>query len=120
MKKLFFIVFSVFILAGCDKPDILEREAKLKIENTSTSDYITGVYYGTVGPGTQNRISKNIGPGESVTFSVDIKDDSMYDIKVTCDNSEIGDFSVTHHDFSWNETYIIELTSSGWYDDEIW
>lgn len=123
MKKLISLALIVsigIIFSSCDKPDVLDREAKLKIENTSTSNYITGVYYGTVGPGTENRISSNIGPGESKTFTLNIKDDSVYDIKITCDNTDVGDFNETHHDFWWNETYVIELTNTSWYDDEEW
>lgn len=125
MKKILYILTFISVIAiSCDrdKPDIFEQEAKLKIENTSSSNNITGVYFGTVGPGTNNRISSNIGPGESKTFTIsaDFDEDNIYDIKITCDNTDIGDFEVTHHEFWWNDIYIIELTDSGWYDDDTW
>jgi len=110
------IVFSY----QCDRPDILDRESKLKIENTSTSNYITGVYYGTVGPGETNKISSNIGPGESKTFTLDVEDDSVYDIKITSDLAGSEEYTKVHYEFGWDDTYIIELTNDGWYTDSSW
>lgn len=46
---------------------------------------MTGVYFGTVGPGKTNKISSNIEPGESKTFTIDIEDDSVYDIRIISD-----------------------------------
>ncbi|PLX24148.1 MAG: hypothetical protein C0597_00190 [Marinilabiliales bacterium] len=112
------LVMSIFV-SNCDRPDVLDQEGKLKIENTSTSNYITGVYYSTVGYGS-NRISTNIGPGESKTFTFDIKDDDIYDIKITSDMTGYEEFTYDHYDFGWNETYIIELTEDGWYTDSTW
>ena len=122
MKKLtlFLIIISAsLIFSNCDKPDILKFEAKLKIENTSTSNYITGVYFSTVGYGS-NRISTNIGPGQSKTFTLDVEDDDIYDIKVTSDMEGSEEYTYDHYDFGWDETYIIELTDSGWYTDTTW
>jgi hypothetical protein len=123
MKRLNIIVsIAVFILFSyqCDRPNILDREAKLKIENTSTSNYITGVYYGTVGPGEKNKISSNIAPGESKTFTLDVDDDSVYDIKVTSNLTDYEEYTKDHYDFGWDDTYIIELTDDGWYTDSSW
>jgi hypothetical protein len=36
----------------------MDREAKLKIENTSTSHYIKGAYSGTTEPSEKNKIQK--------------------------------------------------------------
>ena len=122
MKKTFLILVVIaFIGTSCepDKPDILKQEAKLKIENTSETNYITGVYYSTVGYGS-NRISSNIGPGESQIFTLDIEDDDVYDIKVTSDMSGYEEFTDDHYDFGWDETYVIELTTNGWYTDTSW
>jgi len=122
MKKTFLILVVIaFIGTSCepDKPDILKQEAKLKIENTSETNYITGVYYSTVGYGS-NRISSNIGPGESQIFTLDIEDDDVYDIKVTSDMSGYEEFTDDHYDFGWDETYVIELTVNGWYTDTSW
>lgn len=121
MKKIIILLISLgLFISSCDKPDIFDKDAKLKIENTSTSNYITGVYYGTVGPGSNNKLSKNIGPGESITFTISTKDDNIYDIKITSDMVGHEEFIETHYDFGWNETYIIELTESGWYTDSTW
>ncbi len=123
MKKTFIVLIilaSIGFSCEPDKPDILKREAKIKIENTSDSNYITGVYYGTVGPGTNNRISSNIGPNEYKIFTINIEDDSVYDIRVTSDLTGHEEFTDDHYDFGWDETYIIELTNSGWYTDTSW
>lgn len=123
MKKLLLtFVLIGLVFASCDreKPDIFNFDAKLKIENTSTSNYITGVYYGTVGPGTTNRINSNIGPGQSKTFTINTDDDSIYDIKITSDMDGYNEYTKTHYDFGWDETYIIELTDNGWYTDTSW
>lgn len=122
MKKLIILSFILslgLLLSNCDKPDVLKQEAKLKIENTSVSNYITGVYFTTVGYGA-NRISSNIGPGESQTFTINIEDDDIYDIKITSDMTGYLEFTDDHYDFGWNETYIIELTDNGWYTDTSW
>jgi hypothetical protein len=114
------IFFTTSILLyNCERPDILKQEGKLKIENTSTSNYITGVYYSTVGYGT-NRISTNIGPGESKMCTLSLEDDDIFDIKVTTDMDGLDDFTYDHYDFGWDETYIIELTDEGWYTDSSW
>ena len=123
MKKLSVIIFLValfFISCNRERPGILDFDAKLKIENTSTSGYITGVYYGTVGPGSTNRLSSNIGPGESKTFTLDVDDDSIYDIKVTSNLDGYEEYTNTHYDFGWDETFIIEITDNGWYTDSSW
>ncbi|OFX86790.1 MAG: hypothetical protein A2W99_06930 [Bacteroidetes bacterium GWF2_33_16] len=114
------VLIGIILFTSCerDKPELFEQEAKLKIENTSTSNNITGVYFGTVGPGETNKISSNIKPGESKTFTINIKDDSVYDIKIISDMAGYETFTATHHSFFWNDTYIIELTNNGWYDDE--
>ncbi len=124
MKRTLLIILSiVFIEISCepDRPEFFEQEGTLKIENTSTSNYITGVYFSTVGYG-ENRISSNIGPGESKSFTISakLKEDNIYDIKVTCDNPEIGDYTATHQEFYWDEIYIVELTDTEWYDDYFW
>lgn len=122
MKKVF-ILFCLFIGISCEinTPELLEQEGILKIENTSSSNYITGVYYSTVGFG-DNRISSFIGPGESrrFTISAKLKEDNIYDIKVTCDNSELGDYTITHQEFYWDEIYTVELTDTEWYDNYFW
>jgi|GEM_PF-3403381 len=123
MKRVYIvaiIIASALLSQQCDRPDILDREGKLKIENTSSSNYITGVYYGTVGPGTENRLNRNIGPGESKTFTIDLEDDDVYDIKVTSDMVGFEEFTDDHHNFGWDETYIIELENDGWYTDSSW
>lgn len=123
MKRIRIIVCItafIFLAYQCERPKILDREAKLKIENTSTSNVITGVYYGTVGPGTNNRLNSNINPGESKTFTINIDDDSVYDIKVTSDQADSEEFNETHYDFYWDETFIVELTENGWYTDSSW
>lgn len=123
MKKLIILSFILslgLLLSNCDKPEVLKHEATLKVENTSASNKITGVYFGTVGPGVNNKISSNIGPGESKSFTIDIDADNVYDIKITCDNADLGDFVATHHSFYWNDTYVIELRDNDWYDDDSW
>lgn len=122
MRKILFVTLLLslsFLFSNCDKPDIFKEEAKLKIENTSTSNYITGVYYSTVGYGS-NRINSNIGPGESKTFTINTEDDDIFDIKVTSDLTDYEEFIYDHYDFGWNETYIIELENEGWYTDTTW
>jgi hypothetical protein len=123
MKRIYIIVSIIacaLFSSQCGKPDILKQEAKLKIENTSSSNYITGVYYGTVGPGDKNKIDRNIGPGESKTFTINTEDDDVYDIKVTSDFIGFEELIIDHYDFMWNETYIIELENDGWYEDSSW
>ncbi|MCK5170591.1 MAG: hypothetical protein KAQ75_11995 [Bacteroidales bacterium] len=122
MKQLGILAFILtlsLLSYQCDRPDVLDQEAKLKIENTSTSYYITGVHYGTVGSGS-NRLSSNIGPGESKIFTLDIEDDNVYDIMITSDMPDLDDFVANHHSFYWNDTYVIELTNDGWYEDDQW
>ena len=121
-KFLLLLITIVFISSSCerDKPELFNFDAKLKIENTSSSNYITGVYFGTVGPGTTNKISSNIGPGESKTFTIDTSDDDIYDIRITSDMPGDEEFTIDHYDFGWDETYIIELTDNGWYTDTSW
>lgn len=121
MKKIFILTFFIslsLLFSNCDKPDAFDQEAKLKIENTSTSNYITGVYFSTVGYGS-NRISTNIGPGESKTFTIsaNLTDDNVYDIKVTSDNANLGDYTRDHYEFHWNIVCVVELTDTEWYDD---
>ncbi len=121
MKKTFILSFFIslsLLFSNCDKPDAFDQEAKLKIENTSTSNYITGVYFSTVGYGS-NRISTNIGPGESKTFTIsaNLTDDNVYDIKVTSDNANLGDYTRDHYEFHWNIVCVVELTDTEWYDD---
>ena len=122
-KTLIIILFGILIVTSCERdgPEIFKQEVKLKIENTSESNYITGVYYSTVGFGS-NRISKNIGPGESKIFTLDTEDDDVYDIKVTSDMAGSEEYTDVHHNFGWDDTYVIELTNSnGWYsDDDSW
>ena len=122
-KSLFLIFFGILLFTACDRdrPDLFVDEAKLKIENTSESNYITGVYYSTVGFGS-NRISSNIGPGESKIFTLNTDDDDVYDIKVTSDMTGYEEYTDVHHEFGWDDTYVIELTNSdGWYtDDDSW
>jgi len=123
MKNIFTsVLLGIILFTSCekDKPEIFEQEAKLKIENTSTSNNITGVYFGTVGPGETNKISSNIKPGESKTFTINIDDDSVYDIRITSDKVDYEEFTAIHHSFYWNDIFIIELTNNGWYDDESW
>ena len=123
MKKIT-ILISIIALAllsnQCSKPDIFKNEAKLKIENTSSSNYITGVYYGTVGPGNENKLKNSIGPGESKTFTLDIEDHDEYDIKVTSDMTGFEELAIDHYYFLWDETYVIELENEGWYNDSPW
>ena len=122
-NSLFFILFGILLVTSCDRsgPEIFKQEAKLKIENTSETNYITGVYYSTVGYGS-NRISSNIGPGESKIFTLNTEDDDVYDIKVTSDMTGYEEYTDVHHDFGWDDTYVIELTNNdGWYtDDDSW
>ncbi len=113
------VILTLSLLSyQCDKPDAFDQEAKLKIENTSTSNYITGVYFSTVGYGS-NRISTNIGPGESKTFTIsaNLTDDNVYDIKVTSNNPSLGDYTRDHYEFHWNIVCVVELTDTEWYDD---
>lgn len=118
-KSLFILLFGIIITTSCqpDRPELFTDEAKLKIENTSESNFITGVYYSTVGFGS-NRISSNIGPGESKIFTLDTEDDDVYDIKVTSNMSGYEEYTDVHHEFGWDETYVIELTDNGWYTDD--
>ncbi|HAN19269.1 MAG: hypothetical protein A2X13_01210 [Bacteroidetes bacterium GWC2_33_15] len=123
MKNIFTsVLLGIILFTSCekDKPELFEQEAKLKIENTSTSNNIIGVYFGTVGPGETNKISSNIEPGESKTFTIDIEDDSVYDIRITSDMVGYEEFTLTHLTFYWDDVYVIELTNNGWYDDESW
>ena len=117
-KSLILLLFGIILITACkrDRPDIFKQEAKLKIENTSESNYITGVYYSTVGYGS-NRISTNIEPGESKMFTLNTEDDDVYDIKITSDMTGSEEFTDDHYDFGWDETYVIELTDDGWYTD---
>lgn len=112
------LIISIITACNRDKPSLFDEEAKLKIENTSESNNITGVYFGTVGSGETNRISSNIAPGESKIFTIDIGDDNVYDIKVTSDMTGYEEFVANHHSFYWNDTYVIELTNNGWYEDD--
>ena len=117
-KSLILFMFVILTITACErnKPEIFVDEAKLKIENTSETNNITGVYFSTVGYGT-NRISSNIGPGESKIFTIDTEDDDVYDIKITSDMVGFEEYSEVHYDFGWDETYTIELTTGGWYTD---
>jgi len=107
-----FILLSVF-LCNCDKPDALKEEAFLEIENTSSSSNITGVYYANTGYGT-NRISSNIGPGETRTFTLNAEDDYIYNIKVTSDNSTYGDYTFDDVHFYDDRRITVSLTNDGW------
>jgi hypothetical protein len=119
-KSLLLLLFGFLIITSCerDRPDLLDREVTLKIENTSTSNNITGVYYSTVGFGSTNKLNSNIEPGESKTFKLNTEDDDVYDIKITSDVTDLEDYEDVHHDFGWDETYTIELTNDGWYNDD--
>ena len=120
-KSLFLMLFGIVLITACerDRPDLFVDEAILKIENTSESNNITGVYFSTVGYGS-NRISSNIGPGESKIFTLDTEIDDVYDIKVTSDMTGYEEYTYDHYEFGWDETYVIELTDDGWYTDGSW
>ncbi|MFC2103939.1 hypothetical protein ACFLS4_01140 [Bacteroidota bacterium] len=116
MKKLIilsFVFVSVSLILSCDKPDALKEQAYLEIENNSSSYDITGVYYANSGYGT-NRISINIGPGGSQTFTLGAEDDYIYNIMVTSDNPNALEYSNEDVHFYDDRRITIRLTESDW------
>jgi hypothetical protein len=116
MKKtltLSLLVILSLLFYTCDKPDALKDEAYLEIENTSSSYSITGVYYANSGYGS-NRISSNIGPGDSKTFTLNAEDDYIYNIMVTSDNPNALEYSNEDVHFYDERRITVRLTESEW------
>lgn len=122
MKKLTIcslILASTLLILSCDKPDVLKEEAFLEIENNSSSYNITGVYYANSGYGS-NRISSNIGPGGSKTFTLSAEDDYIYNIKVTSDNPDAQEYSNDDVHFYDDRRITVKLLNDGWDDYYPW
>ena len=107
------IIASTLLIFSCDKPDAFKEEAYLEIENNSTSYNITGVYYANSGYGS-NRISSNIGPGGSKTFTLDAEDDYIYNIKVTSDNPNASEYSNEDVHFYDDRRITVRLLDDEW------
>lgn len=107
------IIASALLIFSCDKPDALKEEAFLEIENNSISYNITGVYYANSGYGS-NRISSNIGPGSSKTFTLNAEDDYIYNIKVTSDNPNAQEYSNEDVHFYDDRRITIRLLDDEW------
>ena len=122
MKKIMicsFIIASVLLIFSCDKPDALKEEAYLEIENNSSSYNITGVYYANSAYGS-NRISSNIGPGKSKTFTLNAEDDYIYNIKVTSDNPNASEYSNDDIHFYEDRRITVKLLDDKWDDYYPW
>ena len=122
MKKLSIcslILASTLLILSCDTPDALKEEAFLEIENNSSSYNITGVYYANSGYGS-NRISSNIGPGGSKTFTLNAEDDYIYNIMVTSDNSGLSDYTFDDVHFYDDRRITVKLLDDEWDDYYPW
>jgi hypothetical protein len=118
LKLILGITFVIFF-STCEKPDALKEEAFLEIENTSSSYDITGVYYSNSSYGS-NRISSNIEPGESKTFTLDAEDDYIYNIRVTSNDPDAPEYSNDDIHFYDNRRITVRLTNDGWDDYYPW
>lgn len=121
MKTIFGIIgiMCITMLVSCDKPDALKEEAFFIVENNSSSYNITGVYYANSGYGT-NRISSNITPGKSKTFTLNAEDNYIYNIRVTSDNPSYPEYTFDDVHFYDDRKIYVYLTNSGWDDDFPW
>ncbi|MBU8892893.1 MAG: hypothetical protein KOO66_08940 [Bacteroidales bacterium] len=113
------LVALILLILSCDRADALKAEAFLEIENNSTSYNITGVYYANSGYGS-NRISSNIGPGGSKTFTLSADDDYIYNIMVTTDDPALSDYTFDDVHFYDDRRIYIYLTNDGWDDYYPW
>jgi len=115
MRKTLIAFVSVLFLGiiACDKPDALKQEAYLVVENNSSSYNITGVYYSNSGFGS-NRISSNIGPGGSKTFTLNAEDNYIYDFKITSDNPDALEYSNEDVHFYDDRRITITLEDDSW------
>jgi hypothetical protein len=107
------VILAVFMIDSCDKPDALKEKAYFEVENYSSMYNITGVFYANTGYGT-NRISSNIGPGQSKTFTLDAEGDYIYNIKVTSDNPNDYEYSNEGIHFYDERRITVELWNDGW------
>jgi hypothetical protein len=121
MRKTILIFTSIVILSvvACDKPDALKQEAFLVVENNSSSYNITGVYYSNSGYGS-NRISSNIGPGGSKTFTLNAEDNYIYDFKITSDNPDALEYTNEEVHFYDDRRITITLMNDYWDTDYPW
>ena len=117
--KLILVVLIAISISSCDKPDALNEEAFLEIENSSASYNITGVYYANSGYGS-NRISTNIGPGGSKTFTLSAEDDYIYNIMVTTDNPALSDYTFDDVHFYDDRRITVKLLENDWDDYYPW
>ena len=116
MKKIqlkFLIIVAFLFLYSCDKPEALKEKAYFEVENYSSMYNITGVYYANTGYGS-NRISSNIGPGESKTFTLDAEGDYIYNIKVTSNNPNLSEYSNEDVHFYDERRITVELWDDEW------
>lgn len=108
-----FFIYALLLVFSCDKPDALKEKAYFEVENYSSVYNITGVFYANTGYGT-NRISSNIGPGQSKTFTLDAEGDYIYNIKVTSDNPNAYEYSNEGVHFYDERRITVELWDDGW------
>lgn len=106
-------IYALLVVFSCDKPDALKQEAYFEVENYSSVYNITGVFYANTGYGT-NRISSSIGPGQSITFTLDAEGDYIYNIKVTSDNPNDYEYSNEDVHFYDERRITVELWDDGW------
>lgn len=106
-------IYALLVVFSCDKPDALKQEAYFEVENYSSVYNITGVFYANTGYGT-NRISSSIGPGQSITFTLDAEGDYIYNIKVTSDNPNDYEYSNEGVHFYDERRITVELWDDGW------
>ena len=71
------------------------------------------MYYANSGYGS-NRISSNIGPGDSKTFKLNAENDYIYNIMVTSDNPNALEYSNEDVHFYDERRITIRLTESEW------
>jgi hypothetical protein len=121
MKKILFsiVITGITMLISCDKPDALKEEAFFIVTNNSTSYNITGVYYANSGYGS-NRISSNITPGNSKTFTLNAEDNYIYNIRVTSDNTTDPEYTFDEVHFYDDRSIYVYLTNTGWDADFPW
>lgn len=121
MRKIIVIIASILLLGlvSCDKPDALKQEAFLVVENNSSTYNITGVYYANSGYGS-NRISSNIGPGESKTCTLSAEGDHEYNIMVTSNNPDLDDYSFDNVSFYDDRRITITLEDDYWGESYPW
>ncbi|MEE4197334.1 MAG: hypothetical protein V2I54_06790 [Bacteroidales bacterium] len=114
---LFSMVLVFPVLITCEKP--FEKEAFFVVENSSTLYAITGVYYAHTGFGS-NRISSNIQPGSSRTFTLSAEGDYIYNIQVTSNHPSLSTYSNDGIHFYEDRRITINLTDNEWEESYPW